>query len=145
MDEVCADSWNFCSSIKMTISFSFLIPRSLFVTNDEVKEKTWLEKLLCGGENIFLTSEAGTGKSFLLRCFLDVKKKAEDKSQRQTYDSANLDPACFGEGQLYVALSRVASSDVLHLIRPIQKQDLKVSHDVTAFYESLLTNRVPDR
>ncbi|MCC8046566.1 MAG: viroplasmin family protein [Clostridiales bacterium] len=67
------------------------------------------------------------------------------KSQGQTYDSANLDPACFGEGQLYVALSRVVCSEVLHLTRPIQKEDLKVSPDVTAFYENLLTNRVTDR
>ncbi|MCD8022805.1 MAG: helicase, partial [Lachnospiraceae bacterium] len=59
------------------------------------------------------------------------------KSQGQTYDSANLDPACFGEGQLYVALSRVTRADRLHLLHPIRQQDLKISPEVAAFYEKL--------
>ncbi|MCD8019695.1 MAG: viroplasmin family protein [Clostridiales bacterium] len=59
------------------------------------------------------------------------------KSQGQTYDSANLDPNCFGDGQLYVALSRVTSVDALHLLRPIRRRDLRVSAEVKEFYEGL--------
>lgn len=59
------------------------------------------------------------------------------KSQGQTYDSANLDPACFSNGQLYVALSRVTSAKKLHLLRKITDRDLRVSYDVKHFYDSI--------
>lgn len=59
------------------------------------------------------------------------------KSQSQTFDSANLDPCCFGPGQLYVALSRVTCATDLHLLHPIRKRDLIVSPDVIDFYANL--------
>ena len=57
------------------------------------------------------------------------------KSQGQTYDSAILDPHCFGAGQLYVALSRVRSIKDLYLDSPILPGYLKTSSTVKAFYE----------
>lgn len=59
------------------------------------------------------------------------------KSQGCTFDKVNLDPYCFANGQLYVALSRCTSIDGLHLERPITDRDWRTSDDVIDFYESL--------
>lgn len=59
------------------------------------------------------------------------------KSQGCTFDKVNLDPYCFANGQLYVALSRCISIDGLHLERPITDRDWRTSDDVIDFYESL--------
>lgn len=59
------------------------------------------------------------------------------KAQGQTFDRALINPACFGDGQLYVALSRVRSTDGLYLTKPIQSSHLKVSNSVRDFYGSL--------
>ena len=59
------------------------------------------------------------------------------KSQGCTFDKVNLDPYCFANGQLYVALSRCTSMEGLHLERPIADRDLKTSDEVIDFYESL--------
>ena len=59
------------------------------------------------------------------------------KSQGQTYDSAILDPRCFGAGQLYVALSRVRRIRDLCLKSPINWKDLLVSPAVIQFYEQV--------
>lgn len=58
------------------------------------------------------------------------------KSQGCTFDKVNLDPYCFANGQLYVALSRCTSIDGLHLERPIADRDWRTSDDVIDFYES---------
>jgi len=55
------------------------------------------------------------------------------KSQGMTLDSANIDPECFADGQLYVALSRVRSIDGVHLLRNLREQDCKVSESALAF------------
>ena len=52
------------------------------------------------------------------------------KSQGQTFECVNLDPACFEPGQLYVALSRVTSAETLYLTRKIELSDLIVSPEV---------------
>lgn len=59
------------------------------------------------------------------------------KSQGCTFDKVNLDPYCFANGQLYVALSRCTSIDGLHLERPITDRDWRTSDDVIDFYEFL--------
>ena len=46
------------------------------------------------------------------------------KSQVQTYECANIDPACRSSGQLYVALSRVKSIQGMHLDHKIQPWNL---------------------
>lgn len=56
------------------------------------------------------------------------------KSQGQTFEKVNLNPACFASGQLYVAVSRLTSIAGLHLIRNISLHALKTSPDVLAFY-----------
>lgn len=55
------------------------------------------------------------------------------KSQGMTLDSANIDPECFADGQLYVALSRVRSLDGVHLLKPLKEGDCKVSESALAF------------
>lgn len=57
------------------------------------------------------------------------------KSQGQTFDSVILDPQCWEEGQLYVALSRVRTIEGLILTRPIQASSLKSDASVQNFYK----------
>ena len=59
------------------------------------------------------------------------------KSQGQTFSCANLNPACFSNGQLYVAVSRLTSIAGLHLTSEISRSSLRVSDDVTRFYQSI--------
>lgn len=59
------------------------------------------------------------------------------KSQGCTFDKVNLNPYCFANGQLYVALSRCTSIDGLHLERPITDRDWRTSDEVIDFYENL--------
>lgn len=59
------------------------------------------------------------------------------KSQGQTYDSANIDPNCWSEGQLYVALSRIRDIKKLYLTAFIEPHHLKVNPLVKQFYEWL--------
>ena len=56
------------------------------------------------------------------------------KSQGQTYDAANIDPACFAPGQLYVALSRVKSIEKIYLTAPIHERNMITSQIVLDFY-----------
>lgn len=55
------------------------------------------------------------------------------KSQGQTYEAVNLDPASFEVGMLYVALSRVKAIEGLYLDNEIQPEDLKVSVEAMRF------------
>lgn len=55
------------------------------------------------------------------------------KAQGMTLDKANIDPDCFADGQLYVALSRVRSLDGVHLLKNLREQDCKVSESALAF------------
>lgn len=60
------------------------------------------------------------------------------KSQGQTFESVNINPSCFCEGQLYVGLSRCTSAGNLYLNSPyINQRWLKTSRKVIAFYNSL--------
>jgi ATP-dependent exoDNAse (exonuclease V) alpha subunit len=58
------------------------------------------------------------------------------KTQGQTFDSALIDPKCFAEGQLYVALSRVKTLDGLYLTKPITENDVLVNKIVNSFYDN---------
>lgn len=59
------------------------------------------------------------------------------KSQGQTYEAVNLNPDCFCEGQLYVALSRAKDLKKLHLISEIKSSYLKTSNVVKDFYKKI--------
>lgn len=59
------------------------------------------------------------------------------KSQGCTFDKVNLNPYCFANGQLYVALSRCTSIEGLHLEQPISDRDWRTSDEVIDFYENL--------
>ena len=59
------------------------------------------------------------------------------KSQGQSYDCVNLDPDCFAEGQLYVALSRAKVLDKLYLTKALRKEFLKTSEVVKEFYKRI--------
>ena len=59
------------------------------------------------------------------------------KGQGQTYDAVNLNPHCFGDGQLYVALSRVRSIESMHLLKKISPRDVKTNRMVVLFYDYL--------
>ncbi|MBR1939296.1 AAA family ATPase [Candidatus Saccharibacteria bacterium] len=59
------------------------------------------------------------------------------KSQGQTYARANVDPLCFGVGQLYVALSRCETIEGLSLMRRAYPSALRSSAEVADFYANL--------
>lgn len=60
------------------------------------------------------------------------------KSQGKTFESVNLNPYCFCEGQLYVALSRVTSCKKLYIKnRYINPKWLMTSAKVIDFYNSI--------
>lgn len=59
------------------------------------------------------------------------------KSQGQTYDSVEVDPATWDAGMLYVALSRVRRVDRMHLTRPISRSWLMTSQEVVDFYATI--------
>lgn len=59
------------------------------------------------------------------------------KSQGQTFQNIVCDVnQCFANGQAYVALSRCASLNGLHLSRPISGASIRVDKDVLNFYRS---------
>ena len=58
------------------------------------------------------------------------------KSQGQTFDKVNLNPWCFDDGMLYVALSRVRSIDGLHIAGSLSNFYLRCNPAVRAFYNS---------
>lgn len=59
------------------------------------------------------------------------------KAQGCTLDYVNVNPKCFAEGQLYVALSRVRDVKHLYINSEIKESDIKVSPKVLRFYEQL--------
>lgn len=63
------------------------------------------------------------------------------KSQGQTFESVVLDPTCWEEGQLYVALSRVKTIDGLILLRRISPNALKTNGDVVRFYKKSVCSK----
>ena len=59
------------------------------------------------------------------------------KSQGQTYKNIVCDiERCFANGQAYVALSRCASLDGLHLKAPVNRASIHVDHTVLEFYQT---------
>lgn len=67
------------------------------------------------------------------------------KSQGQTFDKLNLYPnACFDDGQLYVALSRVKSIEGLSLLAYMPSRSLITNEKVKAFYKVNSQNIIDD-
>jgi len=64
------------------------------------------------------------------------------KSQGQSYEAVNLDPVCFAEGQLYVALSRAKNIEKLYLTKRLLNNYLKTSEVVKEFYKKLEEDQV---
>lgn len=65
------------------------------------------------------------------------------KSQGQTYDNVMCDiERCFASGQAYVALSRCASLEGLHLRSLVTPASIKVDHEVVDFYHTQLANNL---
>lgn len=58
------------------------------------------------------------------------------KSQGCTVDYLNVDPTCFAEGQLYVALSRVQNVKHLYITKKIKEEHFKVNQKAVEFYKS---------
>ncbi len=56
------------------------------------------------------------------------------KAQGCTLDYVNVNPKCFADGQLYVALSRVTDINNLYVTREINPSDIKVNKKVLDFY-----------
>lgn len=59
------------------------------------------------------------------------------KAQGCTLDYVNVNPRCFTDGQLYVALSRVKDVSHLYITDEIKINDIKVNEKVLEFYETL--------
>lgn len=56
------------------------------------------------------------------------------KSQGQSYNRVNIDPACYNHGQLYVALSRCREIGNMYLMGLLQPEYLIIDPDVKDFY-----------
>ena len=56
------------------------------------------------------------------------------KAQGCTLDYVNVNPKCFADGQLYVALSRVTDINNLYVTGEIKPSDIKVNKKVLDFY-----------
>lgn len=67
------------------------------------------------------------------------------KSQGQSYDEVNLDPRCFAEGQLYVALSRAKDIKKLHLTKRLNNNYLMTSEVVKQFYKKIEMPQIPKK
>jgi ATP-dependent exoDNAse (exonuclease V) alpha subunit len=61
------------------------------------------------------------------------------KSQGKTLDQVRVDlgNGAFASGQVYVALSRCRKLSDVHLVRPIQQQDIKCDERIKRFYLGL--------
>lgn len=59
------------------------------------------------------------------------------KSQGKTFEKLNINPKCFANGQLYVALSRGTDIKKIHLKDKINRYWLKTSSEVLNFYMSI--------
>ena len=65
------------------------------------------------------------------------------KSQGQTYENVMCDIGrCFANGQAYVALSRCASLQGLHLKSKITPASIKVDHEVLKFYREQIKDQI---
>lgn len=65
------------------------------------------------------------------------------KSQGQTYRNVACDvDRCFANGQAYVALSRCASLEGLHLKKRIKHSSIKVDSEILAFYKEQVSNSI---
>ena len=83
------------------------------------------------GESKLEKTEIGTFSQLPLKIAYAV---TIHKSQGQTYERANINPACFTVGQLYVALSRVGKIGNMHLTSDIKPRHLITSQSVLDFY-----------
>ena len=67
------------------------------------------------------------------------------KSQGKTFDKAVISPKSFAPGQLYVALSRVRSSEGLSLTEPISNEDVIADQTALAFIKGDYKYALPEK
>lgn len=93
---------------------------------------TWLYKkyLLDGKGHPVLGSDGQPMRGYPLTLAYAI---TIHKAQGMTLDKANIDPDCFADGQLYVALSRVKNRGGVHLLGNLRERDCKVSGRALAF------------
>lgn len=84
------------------------------------------------GTSLLRKEEIGFVKQIPLKV---AKAVTIHKSQGKTFEKAVVSPNIFAAGQLYVALSRLTSSEGLYLTEPITEDALKNDPTVTKFYK----------
>lgn len=78
--------------------------------------------------------EIGTFEQFPLKLAYAITMH---KSQGQTYEEANISPAAWAPGQLYVALSRVKDINRMYFLSDVQRRYLLTALEVKEFYQKI--------
>ena len=88
--------------------------------------------------------EGNNGKTYvdtdIIGCFTQLPVKLAyaitiHRSQGQTYEKVNIHPdGIFGEGMMYVGLSRCRSLDGMRIVGKLKEEDVKVNETVKKFY-----------
>lgn len=94
-----------------------------------IDKKTGLQKMK--KKTVLKKEETGSVKQFPMKLGYAV---TIHKSQGQTYEKVNLIPEIFSNGQLYVALSRCRSIEMLYTERKLTEAMVKTSKDVLEYY-----------
>jgi ATP-dependent exoDNAse (exonuclease V) alpha subunit len=100
-------------------------PYKVIPENWEIKEARYQD-----GNIVYSTIFSAVQYPILLAYAMTIHK-----SQGMTYKKIACDPSdCFATGQAYVALSRCASLDGLHLIKAFNEADIRVDATIQKFY-----------
>ena len=94
-----------------------------------IDKKTGFQKMK--KKTILKKEEIGSAEQFPMKLGYAI---TIHKSQGQTYDKVNLTPEIFSNGQLYVALSRCKSVEMLYTERKLTESMVKTSQDVLNYY-----------
>lgn len=108
--------------------------KEVFIAKQIYKKYKYSRSIQPDGRIRYTTEEVGTAEQFPLKLGYAI---TIHKSQGQTYDSMNLDPQIFTNGQLYVALSRCKEVNKLYIDKQLTPNMLMTSNDVIWFYQHL--------